>query len=126
MISAMRKKIVPTVATEAETDSSKSNPYLNGRQEWNERYGEYIKQAQSWRLMALISGAVSVAAVLGAVWIGAQSKFIPYIVEVDKLGEAVAVAPAQQAQPEDPRIIESELSNWVYDARTVIADATAE
>ena len=31
------------------------NPYLAGRREWNERYGDYIARAQSWRAVAILA-----------------------------------------------------------------------
>jgi len=47
------------------------NPYLDGRREWNERYGSYIKQASAWRLVAILTTIVSLFAVGGVVYIGA-------------------------------------------------------
>jgi type IV secretory pathway TrbF-like protein len=69
-----------------------SNPYLEARREWNERYGDYIHQAQHWRTMAIVSGLVALVAVIGIAYIGSRSKVVPYVVEVDKLGQAAAVA----------------------------------
>jgi type IV secretory pathway TrbF-like protein len=51
--------------------------YLAARAEWNERYGSYIQQARSWRLVALLSMSVSVIAVAGVVYIGSQSRLGP-------------------------------------------------
>ena len=103
-----------------------TNPYLAARREWNERYGDYIATANTWRLVAFASLLIALCAVGGVVWIGAQSKFIPYVVKVDKLGDAVAVGPASEASPVDPRVVTAELARWIYDVRTVYADGTAE
>ncbi len=70
------------------------NPYLSGRREWNERYGDYIARARSWRCAAFAALAVSLVLATGLVWQGVQRRVAPYVVEVDKLGVAVAVAPA--------------------------------
>ena len=112
-------------ATKA-TGQPVTNPYLAARREWNERYGEYIATAHTWRLVAVIALLIALCAVGGVVWIGVQSKFIPFVVEVNKLGEAVAVSPASEAAPADPRVIEAQLANWVFNMRTVYADATAD
>ena len=74
-------------------------PYLSARREWNERYGDYIARARSWRWAAFGALAVSLVLAIGVVWQGAQSKVVPYVVEVDKLGDAVAVARADRAAP---------------------------
>lgn len=101
------------------------NPYLAARREWMERYGSFIQGEQMWRLIAFISIAVAVIACAGNVYIGAQSKFIPYVVEVDKLGDALAVRPATVAGQPDQRVVQASLARWVVAARTVYIDAAA-
>jgi len=98
------------------------NPYLDGRREWNERYGSYIKQASAWRLVAILTTIVSLFAVGGVVYIGAQSKFVPYIVQVDKLGKAVATQPAIKSYPADPKVIKYGLAEFITDFRSVYPD----
>lgn len=36
-----------------------TNPYLNARREWNERYSSFITTANNWRLIALISSSAA-------------------------------------------------------------------
>src|SRR5690242_1470253 len=69
-------------------------PYQKAEQMWDERIGSARVQAKNWRLMAL--GCLSLSAGLAAslIWQSTQSRVVPYVVEVDKLGEAQAVAPA--------------------------------
>jgi type IV secretion system protein VirB5 len=103
-----------------------TNPYLNARREWNERYGSYIKQAHAWRLVAVLSLVVAASAVWGVVHIGSQNRFVPYVVEVDKLGAAVPVGRADQARRPDERVIRSQIARWLSSARSVVADVAAE
>jgi type IV secretion system protein TrbF len=102
------------------------NPYLEARREWNERYGDYIKQAHHWRAMALVSGLVSLVCVVGIAYIGAQGKIVPYVVEVDKLGETAAVVRADRAAPVDSRVIKAYLARFIADWRTVTVDRPAQ
>jgi len=102
------------------------NPYVEARREWNERYGDYIHQAQHWRTIAVLSGLVALVCAVGVVYIGAQSKVVPYVVEVDKLGETAAVARADRAAPVDARIIKAYLARFVADWRTVTIDRQAQ
>lgn len=102
------------------------NPYVEARREWNERYGDYIQQAQHWRTMAIISGLVAAVCAIGVVYIGAQGKIVPYVVEVDKLGESAAVARADRAAPVDSRVIKAYLARFVADWRTVTIDRQAQ
>ena len=55
-----------------------------------------------------------------------QTRLVPYVVEVDKLGSAVAVRRADVAGQPDPRVIDAQLARWVTDMRSVYMDAAAE
>jgi type IV secretion system protein VirB5 len=67
-------------------------PYARAAQVWDERIGSARAQAHNWRLMAF--GALGLAAAFSGalVWQSSQSRIVPYVVEVDRLGEARAVA----------------------------------
>jgi type IV secretion system protein VirB5 len=71
------------------------NPYLDGRREWNERYGSHIKQLKTWKTITFISLFTTLASVAGLTYIGAKNKLVPYVVEVDKVGAVRAVNYAQ-------------------------------
>ena len=63
---------------------------------------------------------------IGVVWEAAQSKVVPYVVEVDKLGDAVPVARADRAAPADVRVTKAQLVRWIVDARSVSSDPVAQ
>jgi type IV secretion system protein VirB5 len=98
------------------------HPYLNARRSWNSHVGSLIASRTLWQAMALISMLVAFAAVGGVVYIGSQSKFVPYVVEVNKLGESMAVAPALQADKVDQRIVRASVAEFIVNARTVSPD----
>ncbi len=107
-------------------DDPHSAIYLAARREWNERYGSYIAQAHTWRLTAFLSLGISAVAVSGVVWIGAQNRIVPYVVQTDKLGDALAIQRADVAAPLDPRLIRSQLARWIADVRSVYTDVSAQ
>ena len=107
-------------------DGPHSAVYMAARAEWNERYGSYIAQAHAWRLTALASLGVALVAVAGVVWIGAQNRVVPYVVQTDKLGDALAISRADIAAPVDTRLIRAGLARWIEDVRTVYLDVAAE
>lgn len=98
------------------------NPYLDGRREWNERYGSYIAEARSWRMAAFAAFAIAGAAVIGLGVIGSQNRIVPYVVEVNKLGDPVGVARADKAQLNDTRVIKASLARFVNNWRSVSPD----
>jgi type IV secretion system protein VirB5 len=55
-------------------------------------------------LIAVAGLLIGLAGVAGIAYVGSKSKFVPYVIEVNKLGEAVPVGPAQVAGPADPRV----------------------
>jgi type IV secretion system protein VirB5 len=112
----------PAAASAAAFD----NPYLSARREWNERYGDYIARARSWRWAAFAALFVSLVLAISVVWQAAQSKVVPYVVEVDKLGEAIAVARADRATTTDVRVVKAQLAAWIVDVRSVSSDPLAQ
>jgi type IV secretory pathway TrbF-like protein len=116
-----------TVESSAAASASPlDNPYLSARREWNERYGDYIARARSWRWAAFAALAVSLVLAIGVVWQAAQSKVVPYVVEVDKLGDAIAVARADRAATTDVRVVKAQLATWIVDVRSVSSDPLAQ
>lgn len=98
-------------------------PYQRAGQLWDERVGSARVQARNWRLMAF--GGLSLTAGLSGalVWQSMQSRVVPYVVEVDKLGQAQAVAPATtEYRPADPQIAWF-LARFIADIRGRSLDA---
>lgn len=74
--------------------SDQHNPYARAAAEWDQRIGSARVQARNWRLMAFGCLGLTAATSAGLLWQSLQSRVVPYVVEVDHLGEARAVAPA--------------------------------
>lgn len=99
-----------------------ATPYQRAGQAWDERIGSARVQARNWRLMAF--GCLTLAAgFAGAlVWQSGRGTVTPWVVQVDRFGEAQAVAPATAAyRPTDPQIA-WHLARFVAEIRSVPAD----
>jgi len=80
-------------------------PYQRAGQLWDERIGSARVQARNWRLMAFGGLFLTTGLSSALIWQSMQSRVVPYVVEVDHLGEARAVAPAAaDYRPTDPQI----------------------
>src|SRR3546814_11354043 len=80
-------------------------PYQRAGQLWDERIGSARVQAKNWRLMAFGGLFLTIGLSAALVWQSMQSRVIPYVVEVDRLGEARSVAPAAtDYRATDPQI----------------------
>ena len=102
------------------------NPYLAARRTWNEHVGGVVSSRQTWQVVGILSLLIALAGVGGIIHIGSQSKFVPYVVEVDKLGQAAAVSEAQRAAPADPRVVHAAVASFVSDARLVSPDVALQ
>ncbi|GGO93008.1 MULTISPECIES: conjugal transfer protein TrbF [Stakelama] len=99
-----------------------ATPYQRAGQIWDERIGSARLQARNWRIMAF-GGLLLTAGMSSAlVWQSLQSHIVPYVVEVDHLGEARSVSPANRDyRPDDPEIA-WHLSRFIEQIRSVSLD----
>lgn len=98
------------------------NPYLAARRTWNDHVGSVVTAKQSWQIVGILSLMVALAGVGGIIHIGSQSKFVPYIVQVDKLGHAQAYGQATRSSTADHRVVASRVASFIADARMVTPD----
>jgi type IV secretion system protein VirB5 len=97
-------------------------PYQRAAQAWDERIGSARVQARNWRLMALGSLALSAVLATGLIWQTSRSSVTPWVVQVDRLGQAQAVAPAEAGyRPTDPQIA-WHLARFIEEVRSIPAD----
>ncbi|MGD9924373.1 MAG: conjugal transfer protein TrbF [Variibacter sp.] len=102
------------------------NPYLAARQEWNERYGSYVKAAAAWRIVGITGMALAVIGTSYALYQSTQVKLVPYIIEVDKLGSAVTAGFPQQIEYADARVVRATLAGFVSNFRSVSPDTAVQ
>ena len=102
------------------------NPYLNARRGWNAHEGEILSSRRTWQIIGILSLLIALSAVGGIVYIGQQSKFVPYVVAVDKLGNATAISRADRAAPVDSRVMQATLAAFISDARLVTPDIAVQ
>jgi len=101
-------------------DMSDSNPYVEARHEWNDRDLDLVRERRWWQAVAGAELVLVLMLAGGFVWLSLQHKTIPYIVEVDSLGAALAVKPVEHgAHASDERVIRYQLAAFVRGARQV-------
>lgn len=98
-------------------------PYQRAGQVWDERIGSARVQAKNWRLMAFGSLILSAGFASALVWQSARGTIVPWVVQVDRLGQSQAVAPAvADYRPTDPQIA-WHLARFIEQVRSIPADA---
>ena len=97
-------------------------PYQRAGQVWDERIGSARVQARNWRLACFGALAGNLCLAGGLVWQSARGTITPWVVQVDKLGQTQAVAPATaDYTPSDPQIA-WHLARFIEEVRGIPAD----
>ncbi|MDV3458241.1 conjugal transfer protein TrbF [Sphingomonas sp. HF-S4] len=97
-------------------------PYQRAGQAWDERIGSARVQARNWRFACFGALGLSTLLASGIIWQASRGTITPWVVQVDKLGEAQAVAPADAAyRPSDPQIA-FHLARFIENVRGIPAD----
>ena len=97
-------------------------PYQRAGQVWDDRIGSARVQAKNWRLAFF--GMLGFSSLLagGLVWQSARGTVTPWVVQVDRLGQAQAISPAvADYRPTDPQIA-WHLARFIEEVRSIPAD----
>ncbi len=97
-------------------------PYQRAAQVWDDRIGSARVQAKNWRLAFFGCPALPGGLAGGLVWQSARGTITPWVVEVDRLGQAQAIAPADvDYRPTDPQMA-FHLARFIEQVRAIPAD----
>ncbi|HUA35053.1 MAG TPA: VirB8/TrbF family protein [Candidatus Binataceae bacterium] len=106
-----------------------SNPYVEAHREWDERYADLVLGKRNWQIAAGALLLLSLILAAGVVWQSTRSRFIPYVVEVDKLGYGLTV-PKPLIPSSDPALVDRmeryEVASFIRNSRSVSSDPSAE
>ncbi|NTE90326.1 conjugal transfer protein TrbF [Agrobacterium tumefaciens] len=98
-------------------------PYQRAGKAWDERIGSARVQARNWRLMAFGSLFLAGGFASALVWQSTRGTVVPWVVQIDRFGEAQATAPAvADYRPTDPQIA-WHLARFIEQVRSIPADA---
>ena len=97
-------------------------PYQKAAQAWDERIGAARLQARNWRLIAFGNLCLAASLAGGLIWLSSRGTVTPWVVEVDRLGQAQAVSPAiADYRPTDAQIA-WHLAHFIDNVRSLPAD----
>ncbi len=97
-----------------------SSPFLAARTEFTNAFGDLARGKRNWQLMAFGLGGLLALVTVAYVHLAASARVVPYIVQVDRLGQVMAVGRADAVPRPDDRLIASELAQFVRAIRTVL------
>jgi type IV secretion system protein VirB5 len=107
-------------------DKPKINPYLAARKSLQDLYSTQHNRERLLFLIVIASLVLNLVLVAGIVFTASQKKWIPYVVAVNELGDALPVKRADAASPVDKRIVRAQLARWIKNVRSVYLDQAAQ
>jgi type IV secretion system protein VirB5 len=110
------------------SDATKvTNPYVigsEGRKEWNDRYMNMSKGIRSWQIACIVIACIAFGELFVISKMSSESKIKPYVVETNQ-GVPYAMKPVKDLDEKDTLIINYAVNQFVINAKSIIADATA-
>ena len=101
------------------------NHFTSARNEFMNAFGDLAKGKRNWQLMAFALVGILIFVTSAYVRLASSARVVPYVVEVDRLGQIVAVGTAEQLTAPDQRLVASQLAQFVRSIRTVLPAAAA-
>lgn len=106
------------------SDSS-SHPFLEARARWVEDFAHLIIAKRNWQLICFIQAIMIILLISGLIMLSRTSHIVPYVVEVDQLGRALAVNEVVPSKLENPAVMKAHLYRFVELWRSVVTDPHA-
>jgi Type IV secretory pathway, TrbF components len=100
--------------------------FIKGKEAWDALYGGALSMSHFWRNLALLSVSVNLVLSGGFIWETRQSRIVPYVVEVDKLGQSVPIRPATRVMGINSTIKIYTVSHFLTSIRSMSIDSVAE
>lgn len=118
--------LFPPSGTQAQSAAAENSPFIAARNEWDNRLTDLAVSRYNWMLFASAL-LLLYASLCGAlVWQSARTKVVPYVVQVDRHGQAVAFGAAEVLAQPDERMQRYFLGSLVYNLRSVSSDPRAQ
>lgn len=105
--------------------STPDNRIIAARDEFANVFGDLAKGKRNWQLMAFALVAVLGLVSAAYVRLASSARVVPYVVEVNSLGQVMDVGIAERMVTPDQRLIASQLAQFIRSIRSVLPAAAA-
>lgn len=105
--------------------SPDSNPFVAARNEFANAFGDLAKGKRNWQLVAFSLVALLTLVTVAYLRLAQSARVVPYVVQVDRLGQVVTVGAAEDLKQPDQRLIASELAHFIRAIRSVLPAAAS-
>jgi len=100
-----------------------SPPARDARKLWEDRFGTLAIERDRWRWAAFLAMALAGVSLTLAVWAAVSSRYVPYIVTIDEIGQPRAALSPEAVTEWPDAVVRHEIGAFVRDWRAVSIDA---
>ncbi|MDE2028703.1 MAG: type IV secretion system protein [Candidatus Omnitrophica bacterium] len=102
-----------------------ADSYIKARQEYDEITHNINASKRNWQRMSFVLGLALTVSITSNIFTIKRAHVIPYIVQVDNIGRALAVNEAKEEPMNDQRVIKAFVYQYIDMSRSVIPDPEA-
>ena len=114
----------PAGSTDAPTDDNGENRLVaNARREFASAFGDLAKGKRNWQIVAFTLAAVVTVQAITTYRLASAAHAVPYLVQVDRLGNLAAAGKAEPLTDPNGRLVASQLADFIRAVRTVLPTA---
>ncbi|GAC1414874.1 MAG: conjugal transfer protein TrbF [Gemmatimonadaceae bacterium] len=101
------------------------NHIIAARNEFSNAFGDLAKSKRNWQLMAFSLIALLTLVTVSYVRLASSSRVVPYLIQVDRLGQVLDVGTADRMATPDQRLVAAQLAQFIRAIRTVLPSEAA-
>lgn len=102
------------------TGAGERNHLIAARNEFANAFGDLARGKRNWQVMAFTLAGLLGVLVVAYIRLASSARLIPYVVQVDRLGQVVGAGVVDQLQAPDHRLVASQLGHFIRSVRTVL------
>lgn len=103
----------------------KFNHIIAARNEFSNAFGDLARGKRNWQLMSFALIALLALTTLSYIRLASSARVIPYLVQVDHLGQVLEIGRADEMLKPDQRLVAAQLAQFVRAIRTVLPASAA-
>jgi type IV secretion system protein TrbF len=113
-----------TPSAEADREP-KFNHIIAARNEFSNAFADLAKGKRNWQLMSFALIALLALTTLSYIRLASSARVIPYLVQVDRLGQVLDIGRADETLKPDQRLVAAQLAQFIRAIRTVLPASAA-
>ena len=103
-------------------NNTTTDPYLQKRKEYDEITHNINASKRNWQVLAYMTTAALVLSIGCNYYTVSKAHIVPYIVQVDDLGRAIATTEGKEVTVTDERVIKAFVYQYIDNARSIVSD----